>query len=114
MKITLTMDLTQENLDKLRTLLPDAQIPGQTEFDAPPKATDEPKPQPTEEPTPPEPEQKVTKTDIRTVALKLSKAGKQKELAAAFAKFGCKKLSDFDSRTEDYPALMKELVSIDG
>ena len=43
-----------------------------------------------------------------------SKAGKQKELADIFAKFGCKKLSDFDSRTEDYPALMKELVSVNG
>lgn len=56
----------------------------------------------------------ITKTDIRAVALKLSKAGKQKELADIFAKFGCKKLSDFDSRTEDYPALMKELVSVNG
>lgn len=118
MKITITMDLTQENLDKLRALLPDAQIPGQTEFDAPSERPAEPKPQteesaekPTEDPAPAE---KVTKTDIRAVALKLSKAGKQKELAAAFAKFGCKKLSDFDARPDDYPALMKELVSIDG
>lgn len=124
MKITITMDLTQENLDKLRALLPDAQIPGQTEFDAPSERPAEPKlgpaPQPeikapTEKPTEtPAPEEKVTKTDIRAVALKLSKAGKQKELAAAFAKFGCKKLSDFDARPDDYPALMKELVSIDG
>lgn len=122
MKITITMDLTQENLDKLRALLPDAQIPGQTEFDAPSERTTEPKPEPkpqTEEPAEkptedPAPAEKVTKTDIRAVALKLSKAGKQKELAAAFAKFGCKKLSDFDARPDDYPALMKELVSIDG
>lgn len=118
MKITITMDLTQENLDKLRTLLPDAKIPGQTEFDAPPERTEEPKPkEPAEAPTANEgaaPKEKVTKTDIRAVALKLSKAGKQKELAAAFTKFGCKKLSDFDARPDDYPALMKELVSIDG
>lgn len=122
MKITITMDLTQENLDKLRALLPDAQIPGQTEFDAPSERTAEPKPEPkpqTEEPAEkpaedPAPAEKVTKTDIRAVALKLSKAGKQKELAAAFAKFGCKKLSDFDARPDDYPTLMKELVSIDG
>ena len=111
MKITITMDLTQENLDKLRALLPDAQIPDQTEFDAPSERTDEPVEKPAEDPAPAE---KVTKTDIRAVALKLSKAGKQKELAAAFAKFGCKKLSDFDARPDDYPALMKELVSIDG
>ena len=120
MKITITMDLTQENLDKLRALLPDAQIPGQTEFDAPSERTAEPEPQPTPEPPAekpaedPAPAEKVTKTDIRAVALKLSKAGKQKELAVAFAKFGCKKLSDFDARPDDYPALMKELVSIDG
>jgi len=122
MKITITMDLTQENLDKLRALLPDAQIPGQTEFDAPSERTDEPAPAPAPKSEPPAekpaedpaPAEKVTKTDIRAVALKLSKAGKQKELAAAFAKFGCKKLSDFDARPDDYPALMKELVSIDG
>lgn len=122
MKITITMDLTQENLDKLRALLPDAQILGQTKFDAPSERPAEPKPEPkpqTEEPAEkptedPAPAEKVTKTDIRAVALKLSKAGKQKELAAAFAKFGCKKLSDFDARPDDYPALMKELVSIDG
>lgn len=106
MKITVTMELTQENLSKLRALLPDTEIPGQVSmFDSPseksveaPKIEDKP----------------ITKTDIRTVALKLSKAGKQKELADIFAKFGCKKLSDFDSRTEDYPALMKELVSVNG
>ena len=106
MKITVTMELTQENLSKLRALLPDTEIPGQVSmFDSPseksveaPKIEDKP----------------ITKTDIRAVALKLSKAGKQKELADIFAKLGCKKLSDFDSRTEDYPALMKELVSVNG
>ena len=130
MKITVTMELTQENLSKLRALLPDTEIPGQVSmFDSPserpietPKteatapATETPK---TEAPAPatetPKTEDKpITKTDIRAVALKLSKAGKQKELADVFAKFGCKKLSDFDSRTEDYPALMKELVSVNG
>ena len=95
MKITVTMELTQENLSKLRALLPDTEIPGQVSmFDSP--------------------SEKPVETDIRAVALKLSKAGKQKELADIFAKFGCKKLSDFDSRTEDYPALMKELVSVNG
>ena len=101
MKITVTMELTQENLSKLRALLPDTEIPGQVSmFDSPSEKPAEDKP--------------ITKTDIRAVALKLSKAGKQKELADIFAKFGCKKLSDFDSRTEDYPALMKELVSVNG
>lgn len=120
MKITVTMELTQENLSKLRALLPDTEIPGQVSmFDSPsekpietPK-TEAPAPA-TETETPKTEDKPITKTDIRAVALKLSKAGKQKELAGIFAKFGCKKLSDFDSRTEDYPALMKELVSVNG
>lgn len=119
MKITVTMELTQENLSKLRALLPDTEIPGQVSmFDSPseksveaPKIEDKPI---TKTETPKTEDKPITKTDIRAVALKLSKAGKQKELADIFAKFGCKKLSDFDSRTEDYPALMKELVSVNG
>lgn len=120
MKITVTMELTQENLSKLRALLSDTEIPGQVSmFDSPSeKPVEAPK---TEAPAsapateaPKTEDKPITKTDIRAVALKLSKAGKQKELADIFAKFGCKKLSDFDSRTEDYPALMKELVSVNG
>lgn len=117
MKITVTMDLTSENLDKLRALLPDAQVSSQpAEFDSPSESTvEQPQPEVKSDPEPEsQEEQKITKTDIRTVALKLSKAGKQKELAAIFAKFGAKKLSDFDDRPGDYPALMKELVSANG
>lgn len=119
MKITVTMELTQENLSKLRALLPDTEIPGQVNmFDSPSEkpAAEAPKTEaPAAKDEAPKTEDKpITKTDIRAVALKLSKAGKQKELADIFAKFGCKKLSDFDSRTEDYPALMKELVSVNG
>lgn len=115
MKITVTMDLTQENLSKLKALLPDTEIPGQVSmFDSPSeKPVEAPVPAPAAE-APKTEDKPITKTDIRAVALKLSKAGKQKELADIFAKFGCKKLSDFDSRTEDYPALMKELVSVNG
>ena len=110
MKITVTMELTQENLSKLRALLPDTEIPGQVSmFDSPSEKPVEPTAEAPKTELKP-----ITKTDIRAVALKLSKAGKQKELADIFAKFGCKKLSDFDSRTEDYPALMKELVSVNG
>lgn len=111
MKITVTMELTQENLSKLRALLPDTEIPGQVSmFDSPsekpveptaeaPKIEDKPI---TKTEAPKTEDKPITKTDIRAVALKLSKAGKQKELADIFAKFGCKKLSDFDSRMEDY------------
>lgn len=118
MKITVAMELTQENLSKLRALLPDTKIPGQVSmFDSPSeKPVEAPKTEtlaPAAE-APKTEDKSITKTDIRAVALKLSKAGKQKELADIFAKFGCKKLSDFDSRTEDYPALMKELVSVNG
>lgn len=124
MKITVTMELTQENLSKLRALLPDTEIPGQVSmFDslsekpvepvAEAPKTEAPASAPATE-APKTEDKPITKTDIRAVALKLSKAGKQKELADIFAKFGCKKLSDFDSRTEDYPALMKELVSVNG
>lgn len=110
MKITVTMELTQENLSKLRALLPDTEIPGQVSmFDSPSEKPVEPTAE-----APKIEDKPITKTDIRAVALKLSKAGKQKELADIFAKFSCKKLSDFDSRTEDYPALMKELVSVNG
>ena len=124
MKITVTMELTQENLSKLRALLTDTEIPGQVSmFDSPSEKPVEPVAEAPKTEAPasapateaPKTEDKpITKTDIRAVALKLSKAGKQKELADIFAKFGCKKLSDFDSRTEDYPALMKELVSVNG
>lgn len=116
MKITVTMELTQENLSKLRALLPDTEIPGQVSmFDSPSeKPVEAPKTEAPVTEAPKTEDKPITKTDIRAVALKLSKAGKQKELADIFAKFGCKKLSDFDSRTEDYPALMKELVSVNG
>lgn len=61
----------------------------------------------------PEPEEKpVSKTDVRAVATALSKAGKRDELKAAFAKFGGSKLSDI--KESDYPALMRELVSLNG
>lgn len=115
MKITVTMELTQENLSKLRALLPDTEIPGQVSmFDSPSETPVEPTAEAPKTEAPKTEDKPITKTDIRAVALKLSKAGKQKELADIFAKFGCKKLSDFDSRTEDYPALMKELVSVNG
>ena len=121
------MELTQENLSRLKALLPDTEIPSQVSmFDSPSEKPVEPTAEApkTEAPAPateapkteaPKTEDKpITKPDIRAVALKLSKAGKQKELADIFAKFGCKKLSDFDSCTEYYPALMKELVSVNG
>ena len=132
--ITITMEATKENIEKLLSLFPETQTAAApTEPIAEPAKPKAKKkaPEPVDEaaeilskvapesekiqtPDEPIPEETISKTDIRAVALKLSKAGKQKELADIFAKFGCKKLSDFDNRTEDYPALMKELVSVNG
>lgn len=53
-----------------------------------------------------------TKTDVRALALKLSKAGKQDVLKELFAKYGADKLSGVAE--EDYPALMEDLVAANG
>ncbi len=69
--------------------------------------------EPKEEAPAPQPEaETVSLTDVRAVALKLSKSGKQSELKEAFGKFGAKKLSDVPK--ENYPALMEELSKING
>lgn len=129
-QITITVDLTAENLEILKKLCPVGtnKEPANTEAKKTAKKTTD-KPTSVEETggtwtpgggsdehaetTPPweekKPETKVNLTDVRAVALKLSKAGKQDVLKAAFAKFGGKKLSDIKS--EDYGALMKELTS---
>lgn len=115
MEIIIKMELTEKNLDKLKVFTSAEQ--GETErlvYAAVPEAPQAPADTSSTPDTSVEPEKEITKTDIRAVALKLSKAGKQDVLAEIFKKFGCKKLSDFDSRTEDYPALMKELVSANG
>lgn len=75
-----------------------------------PAAAETPAPVPAEE-VPFEEEKPVSKeislTDVRAIALKLSKSGKQAELKEAFAKFGAKKLSDVPK--DQYYALMVEL-----
>lgn len=48
-----------------------------------------------------------TKTDVRAVALKLSKAGQQDKLKEIFGKYGADKLSGIAEA--DYSALMKDL-----
>ncbi|MCD7958190.1 MAG: hypothetical protein LUF89_01345 [Ruminococcus sp.] len=71
-----------------------------------------PKEAPAEEEKPapapaPAPAPEVTLTDVRSVALKLSKAGRQKELKEIFAKYGADKLSGI--ATENYAALLADL-----
>lgn len=137
MTITITMDLTEENLKKLQAFIPEAKPVADVKPKAKPEAqkqapkaqnepvqlsifdeTNEPQnanTEPEEDKPPFDVEAKpvaVTKTDVRAVALAVAKAGKQKELAATFAKFGGQKLSDFDARPDVYPALMSELKKI--
>lgn len=52
----------------------------------------------------------ITKTEIRTIATSLSKAGKKAELKAVFNAFGATKLSDISET--DYPMLKKKLEEI--
>ncbi|MCD7803542.1 MAG: hypothetical protein LUH03_00095 [Oscillospiraceae bacterium] len=71
-----------------------------------------PKEAPAEEEKPapapaPVPAPEVTLTDVRSVALKLSKAGRQKELKEIFAKYGADKLSGIAA--ENYAALLADL-----
>lgn len=129
-QITMTFDLTPETLEVLK-LLAGASTdktektgkatpePEQLSFDdldsgkdkKPAKKTtakDKKPAAPKEEPA----EEKddapeITLTDVRAVALKLSKAGKQKLLKEIFAKYGAEKLSDIS--VEHYADLMADL-----
>lgn len=102
-QITITVDLTPENLEILKQLCGEAPRPVRTKKEATkPAAT------PTPAPTPAEPTEKAIElSDVRALALSLSKAGKQDALKAAFAKFGGKKLSDI--KPENYAELMTVL-----
>lgn len=100
-QITLTVDLTPENLEILKQLCSEAPRPVRTKKEAAKPAT-------TPAPTPAEPTEKAIElSDVRALALSLSKAGKQDALKAAFAKFGGKKLSDI--KPENYAELMTVL-----
>lgn len=117
-QITVTVDMTPENLEILKQLCPagetkkpEAKKPTKkaTEKPASVEAADVDAPETVKADAPAETtEAKVELTDVRAVALKLSKAGKQDVLKAAFAKFGGKKLSDI--KPDDYAALMAELT----
>lgn len=64
-------------------------------------------PVPKEEPADEGEESAISLSDVRAVALKLSKAGKQKQLKEIFAKYDAEKLSDIDA--ENYESLMADL-----
>lgn len=119
-QITVTVDMTPENLEILKQLCPAGETKKPEAKKTPKKTTEKPAsveatdtgadaPETVETGAPAEKtETKVELTDVRAVALKLSKAGKQDVLKAAFAKFGGKKLSDI--KPDDYAALMAELT----
>lgn len=120
MQITVTCELTARNLEILKQLCKSependvytihdalvehhkevlaAEHPVENPFPETPKAEEKPKVE--EKP-------KLTAADVKAVCLKYSKAGRQSELKAAFAKFGAKKLTEISE--DDYPALMEEL-----
>lgn len=118
MKITLTLDLPESRLADLLNMCSPGVTISQPSVEKPDVNNDAPAPHiepPVAVPqsNPPAPAAPtVTKDDVFAMALKCSKAGKQKELAAAFKKFGAKKLSEIAA--DDYPALMKALSEIGG
>lgn len=123
MQITLTLELTAENLDKMKTFCQETDAAfEQTEKTTPGKITDKAKTvrsetEPVQEAEQPEALEKnpdgekktFTLTDIRAVALKLSKAGKSDTLKEIFAKFGATKLSEVSK--EYYEELMDALTN---
>lgn len=130
-QITLTLDFTPSNILVLSEMLPrlEANNSGSTESvttlvsastksDTPveskstpatsDKKADKPRSAPaTKEKATADTPAAPSKTDVRAVALKLSKAGQQDKLKEIFSKYGADKLSDIAE--SDYPTLMKDL-----
>lgn len=120
MQISFTLELTPENLDKLKAFCENTD---EAPVKAPAKKTaSKPKAKPTTEKETaeePKPEEKapakakptITMTDVRAVALKISKAGKSDALKEIFAKFDATKLSEVPA--DRYDELMQELSEVD-
>lgn len=141
-QITLTLDMTPENVSVLCEVLPrltlkssvlafvenevadatNPKVPAASKgkpvgenAKEPPAENDDRKPEPptsVAESEKTSPSDAPNKTDVRAVALKLSKAGKQDVLKAIFAKYGADKLSGVAE--ERYPELMKDLEAANG
>ena len=108
--ITVTLELTEENLMKLRTL-----ISSKVAVVASGETVSAADPMPAEDiviTDPPKEETKeisFTKSDLRAVALKLSKADKKEVLIQVFKEFGGKKLSDFDDKPDLYGKMISKM-----
>jgi hypothetical protein len=137
-QLTLTLDLSHETVDALHALvdrLSGTNKPETTkqEFDAieeqedkiiPSKKTgarntkgvkdtkDEKASTASEEKESSENPPKISLTDVRAVALLLSKAGKQSVLKEIFAKYGAEKLSDISE--DNYAELLADLEETNG
>jgi len=88
-----------------------ASAPAKNKQKAAPAADDSTKANPPAGSTPETPPtgETPTKTDVRALALKLSKAGKQDVIKKIFGKYGADKLSGVAE--EHYPELMEDLVT---
>lgn len=109
MNITITMELTPKSLELLKKLIGEDQTPMTPERGIAPIVAEPPAPPVLPKTAPVDEQPKITAQDVKAVCLKLSKAGKQAELKAAFAKFGGKKLSDIAE--SDFGALLEELAN---
>lgn len=99
--ITLTLEATPENLDKIKQILGEET----------PAPKDEPKKAAKKKEKKPEAEApEITKTDLRNKGLELTKAGKSDEMKAVFEEFGAAKLSEV--KEEDYAAVMEKLEAL--
>lgn len=107
MTVTLSLELTPQTLKILEQLCNEPCENPSKPFEEHPVETPFPEPQGFAVPQTEAPAKTYTKTDVKAVCLKYSKAGRQEELRAAFAKFGAKKLTEISE--DDYPALMEVL-----
>lgn len=122
MQISLTLELTPENLEKLKAFCEDAKAAPAKKQKTKAAPVDKPEPQKADDDKPPfeespaakqeskAPAKQISLTDVRAVALKISKAGKSDLLKEIFAKFDATKLSEVPA--DRYEELMKELAAV--
>lgn len=110
-EIKITLEHTQENLELLLAAAKAAQPEKKTEKKAvQPEKKSEKKTEPVKEELPVKEQKKISKTDIRKVALALTKAGKEDKIAEIFGEFGATKLSEL--KEEDFAAIYEKLEAI--